>query len=365
MPGLDRQLRRPRRRRLPGIPDPLAGRLREPGLEGFRRGAGLSRRLAGQGAQGALRAAGLCLRRLAADGGDLRCPGQARPRRGAARTRPRALFKRFNEAFWDEESGFYAFALDGDKKPVLSVASNPGHCLWSGIVPPERAARVVKRLMAPDMWSGWGIRTLSADHPAYNPHSYQNGSVWPHDNGIIASGFRRYGFAREAARIARDISAAAGYFMQHQLPELYAGLQRDPDQFPGAVPGRQRPPGLGGGIVLRTAAGDARLPAGRAGRQALYRSGAAGLDAGPDPARPARRHSGSSTSGSGATAARRALTSCEALQEPSRVGPSVHGWSSPVQCRTLCDAHQSPRGKLPVESLHALDWLNFFLARRC
>jgi len=142
------------------------------------------------------------------------------------------LFKRFNEVFWDEESGFYAFCLDGDKKPVLSVASNPGHLLGSGIVPRERAGRVVERLMAPDMSSGWGIRTLSSTHPAYNPHSYQNGSVWPHDNGFIALGFRRYGFDREAALIARDISGAAGYFMQHRMPELYAGLRRTPTTFP-------------------------------------------------------------------------------------------------------------------------------------
>jgi glycogen debranching enzyme len=142
------------------------------------------------------------------------------------------LFKRFNEAFWNEETGFYAFCLDGEKKPVWSIASNPGHLLWSGIVPPERAGRVVERLMAPDMSSGWGIRTLSSAHPAYNPHSYQNGSVWPHDNGIIALGFRRYGFDKEAALIARDISGAAGYFMQHRMPELYAGLKRDPTTFP-------------------------------------------------------------------------------------------------------------------------------------
>jgi glycogen debranching enzyme len=148
------------------------------------------------------------------------------------RTKAANMFRRFNEAFWDEEAGFYAFCLDGDKKPVMSVASNPGHCLWSGIVPPERAARVVKRLMADDMWSGWGIRTLSARHPAFNPHSYQNGSVWPHDNGLIALGFRRYGFAEETAMIARDVSRAAGFFVQHRMPELYAGLQRDPTNFP-------------------------------------------------------------------------------------------------------------------------------------
>ena len=148
------------------------------------------------------------------------------------RAKAKALFERFNDVFWDEKSGFYAFCLDGEKQPVLSVASNVGHCLWSGIVPQDRAERVVKRLMAPDMWSGWGIRTLSADHPAYNPYSYQNGSVWPHDNGIIAQGFRRYGFAKEAAMIAHDVCNAAGFFIQHRLPELYAGLQRSPTNFP-------------------------------------------------------------------------------------------------------------------------------------
>jgi glycogen debranching enzyme len=156
-----------------------------------------------------------------------------RPDRAAElRGKARALFDRFNEAFWDEASGFYAFALDGDKRPVLSVASNPGHCLWSGIVPPERAEQVVRRLMEPDMWSGWGVRTLSALNPAYNPHSYQNGSVWPHDNGLIALGFRRYGFVQEALRLARDISGAASYFIRHLMPELYAGLQRTPTTFP-------------------------------------------------------------------------------------------------------------------------------------
>ena len=142
------------------------------------------------------------------------------------------LFKQFNEAFWDEASGYYAYALDGEKKQVLSVVSNPGHCLWSGIVPPERAARVVARLMQPDMWSGWGIRTLSANHVSFNPHAYQLGAVWPHDNSIIALGFKRYGFAAEAAKIARDISGAAEHFLINQLPELYAGIQKDNNNFP-------------------------------------------------------------------------------------------------------------------------------------
>jgi glycogen debranching enzyme len=154
-----------------------------------------------------------------------------RDRAQKLRAKARDLFARFNEVFWDEELGFYACALDGDKKKVLTIASNAGHCLWSGIVPPERAAKVVARLMARDMWTGWGIRTLSADHPAFNPYSYQTGSVWPHDNAIIALGFKFYGFADEATRIAHDISVAASHFLFNQLPELYTTLERD-DAFP-------------------------------------------------------------------------------------------------------------------------------------
>jgi glycogen debranching enzyme len=152
----------------------------------------------------------------------------------AARLRRKAedLRQRFEQLFWCEETGFYAYTLDGEKRQVQTIASNPGHLLWSGIVSRERAARVVARLMEPDMWSGWGIRTLSSENPAYNPYSYQNGSVWPHDNGIIAMGFRNYGFAKEAAMIARDISEAASYFVFYRLPELYAGTKREPGAFP-------------------------------------------------------------------------------------------------------------------------------------
>jgi glycogen debranching enzyme len=148
------------------------------------------------------------------------------------RRKAAALFEQFNEQFWDEEAGFYAYMLDGEKKKVMTIASNAGHLLWSGIVPPHRAARVVKRLMAPDMSSGWGIRTLSSRHPAYNPYSYQNGSVWPHDNSLIVLGFKRYGFSAEAAQIARDISEAASHFLLNQLPELYAGVARNGGNFP-------------------------------------------------------------------------------------------------------------------------------------
>jgi len=173
-------------------------------------------------------------------------PGRARELRKKAAV----LFKRFNEDFWDEELGFYAFALDGEKKKVLTVASNPGHCLSSGIVPPERAAKVVRRLMAPDMWSGWGIRTLSALHPAFNPYNYQTGSVWPHDNATIALGFKRYGFGAEAARIARDISGAASHFLFNQLPELYTAPERDEINFPVQYLGANIPQAWAAGSVF-------------------------------------------------------------------------------------------------------------------
>jgi glycogen debranching enzyme len=148
------------------------------------------------------------------------------------RAKAATLYNRFNEEFWDEELGFYAFALDGDKRKVLSVASNVGHCLWTGIIRPDRARRVVERLMAPDMFSGWGIRTLSARHVAFNPYSYHNGSVWPHDNGLIAQGMRRYGFVEECVRVAQAVSDAAGFFAMYQVPELYAGIDRNGCAFP-------------------------------------------------------------------------------------------------------------------------------------
>jgi glycogen debranching enzyme len=170
----------------------------------------------------------------------------------AARLKKEAaeLQQRFEEHFWCEDIGTYAYALDGDKKPVKTIASNAGHLLWSGIVRPDRAERVVRRLLEPDMWSGWGIRTLSEKNPAYNPFSYQNGSVWPHDNGIIAMGFKRYGFAKEAAMVARDISRAASYFVFHRLPELYAGVKREAGTFPVQYLGANVPQAWAAGSVF-------------------------------------------------------------------------------------------------------------------
>lgn len=153
-------------------------------------------------------------------------------RAGTLRQKAADLQARFDAEFWNAEWGGFAYALDGDKKQVLSAVSNIGHCLYCGLIRPERARAVVDRLMSPAMFSGWGIRTLSAEHPAFNPFSYHNGSVWPHDNGLIAVGIARYGFHAEAARVALAVSDAGSFFALHQMPELFAGTLRDETSFP-------------------------------------------------------------------------------------------------------------------------------------
>lgn len=161
------------------------------------------------------------------------------------------LQERFERLFWCEEEGIYALSLDPGKRPSTAIASNAGHLLWSGIASPEHAERVVRRLMARDMSSGWGIRTLSSGNPAYNPFSYQRGSVWPHDNAIIASGFSRYGFHDEASCIARDISQAASYFVSYRLPELYSGMEREEGSFPVQYPGANVPQAWAAGATFQ------------------------------------------------------------------------------------------------------------------
>ena len=156
----------------------------------------------------------------------------------------------FEARFWCEDLGCYAYALDPSKQPMRTVASNAGHVLWSGIASAEHAARVAERLLQEDLWSGWGIRTLSAHNPAYNPFSYQRGSVWPHDNGLIALGLKRYGFSAEAARVFHDISEAASHFASYRLPELYAGMARRPGTFPVQYRGANVPQAWAAGSVF-------------------------------------------------------------------------------------------------------------------
>ena len=171
-------------------------------------------------------------------------------RAAALRDQALKLQRRFDEVFWMEDEGFIAYGLDADKRPIKTIASNAGHCLWSGIVRPERAERIVRRFFREDMWSGWGIRTLSSENPAYNPFEYQLGAIWPHDNGIIAMGFKRYGFHEEASRVARDIFEAASYFDRYRLPELYASLPRQPGTFPVQYLGANIPQAWAAGSVF-------------------------------------------------------------------------------------------------------------------
>ncbi len=160
------------------------------------------------------------------------------------------LRRAFNEAFWVEErGGYYALALDRDKRKVDSKCSNMGHLLWSGIVPPERVDAVVDALMGEAMWSGWGIRTMSAEDMAYNPLSYHNGTVWPHDNSLIAAGLVRYGRWPEALRIVQRLLEASTHF-GHQLPEVFAGLPRAETPFPIAYPTAARPQAWAAGTPI-------------------------------------------------------------------------------------------------------------------
>jgi len=135
-----------------------------------------------------------------------------------------ALKERFNAAYWMPDRDYLALALDGAKRQVGTVASDAGHCLWSGIVDAEKAAAVARRLTAPDLFSGWGIRTLATGETTYNPMSYHNGSVWPHDTSLCALGLKRYGYDRAANTVAMAVVGAARRFPDARLPELYCGF---------------------------------------------------------------------------------------------------------------------------------------------
>ena len=168
-----------------------------------------------------------------------------------------ALRERFNRDYWIEERGQYALALDGDKHQVDAMSSNVGHLLWSGIVPEDRAATLVTRLMSAEMFTGWGIRTMSAEDAGYNPIEYHNGTIWPHDTAFSAEGMRRYGHREAASHLALMLIQAAEAF-DYRLPEVFAGFSRDETGAPVEYPTASRPQAWAAGaplLALRTALG--------------------------------------------------------------------------------------------------------------
>ena len=142
----------------------------------------------------------------------------------------------FDSAFWDEELGTYVLALDGDKKPCRVRTSNAGHALFTGIASAVRAQRTADTLLGSTFFSGWGVRTLAAGEARYNPISYHNGSIWPHDNALIAAGLRRYGMGARLVPIFEGLTEAAAAMNQRRLPELFCGFPRRKGRGPTLYP---------------------------------------------------------------------------------------------------------------------------------
>jgi glycogen debranching enzyme len=161
-----------------------------------------------------------------------------------------ALRARFDAAFWCEELSTYALALDGNKRPCRVRSSNAAHCLYTGIAEPKRAAMLRRQLMAQDMFSGWGVRTLSSHEVRYNPMSYHNGSIWPHDNSIAAEGIAAYGFREEALCILAGLYGASNHVDINRLPELFCGFGRRPGQGPTLYPVACSPQAWAAGAVF-------------------------------------------------------------------------------------------------------------------
>ncbi|MDR9402935.1 MAG: amylo-alpha-1,6-glucosidase, partial [Halothece sp. Uz-M2-17] len=161
------------------------------------------------------------------------------------------LKTRFNQDFWLPDQGYYALALDENKKPIDSITSNPGHCLGLDILDPDKAHSVAERLQAPDLFSGWGIRTLSSLSPAYNPMGYHLGTVWPHDNGIIAAGLRTLGFVEQALELSQAIIDMCSEQPYYRPPELFCGYKRTPNRSPVRYPVACSPQAWATGTVFQ------------------------------------------------------------------------------------------------------------------
>jgi glycogen debranching enzyme len=152
------------------------------------------------------------------------------------RTEAQALKRRFERAFWCEEIGSYAIALDGQKSPCKVLSSNAGHALWTGIAAPEHAARISLGFLDDRFYNGWGIRTIAGGQARYNPMSYHNGSIWPHDNALIAAGMARYGHTGHALRVLSGLFESSLYFDDNRLPELFCGFPRRSSEGPVLYP---------------------------------------------------------------------------------------------------------------------------------
>jgi glycogen debranching enzyme len=160
------------------------------------------------------------------------------------------LRRRFHEAFWCDAIGTYALALDGEGTPCAVRSSNTGHCLWTGIASHDAAASVARQLLAPTSFNGWGVRTLDEREARYNPMSYHNGSIWPHDNALIALGLARYGHMPEAMRILTGLFDTARAIPQFRLPELFCGFPRRDDEAPTLYPVACSPQAWASGSVF-------------------------------------------------------------------------------------------------------------------
>ncbi|MGH9195911.1 MAG: amylo-alpha-1,6-glucosidase, partial [Acidimicrobiia bacterium] len=158
------------------------------------------------------------------------------PRAIQLRREAEALKAKFNKEFWMEDEQYFATALDRDKRPVKTITTNPAHGLYCDLIDREKADIIARRLLAPDMFSGWGIRTMSQEAPPYNPMSYHNGTVWPHDNAFIAAGLKRMGNHKSTNRIATALFDTAMYMEYYRLPELFCGFTRRAPTNPVAYP---------------------------------------------------------------------------------------------------------------------------------
>jgi glycogen debranching enzyme len=166
--------------------------------------------------------------------------------------RAKALRTKVQRDFWWPERGYYAHALDGEKRPLKVLVSNPAHALWTGLFEPEYAEQVVRNALGPELYSGWGLRTLGEQEVRYNPVSYHNGSVWPHDTALFTLGLERYGYGAEARKVARDLFDAANWAADARLPELFAGFARE-DGPPVPYPAACHPQGWDAAIPLALA----------------------------------------------------------------------------------------------------------------